>query len=619
MTDLCSIPSGPTSDLHLVDAEEVFALLREHVAPSETNTHFPQSQEPSTSALANEPVRDFSASFWHDVLDRAAAITILIDEQGVIGFESAQWSRVTGRAKNSSIGCDLLDLVSTGNKAGVRDALSRMAAGKLHRMSFDFSIECALLPRSSTAGNPPVEPPSVRTFSATAVNALHLETIGAVVLTAFDITERKALEQTLRHNANHDPLTGLFNRRAAMRTLGQWIADSPIAKVQPAVMLIDLDGFKSVNDAYGHAAGDALLVEIATRLRAIDPRTLGVARFGGDELVVYARFVDVDLDAPRIAQRVLDEVRKPVMAEGQWIYSSACVGIAAYPQGGASADELIRHADIALHQAKAAGRGAIRWFSPREATQQREQLALRTELTNALPNGQFRLHFQPIVAVNTGLVHSHEALLRWQHSERGLLGAASFIAAVEASGLTDAVTQWVIHESFAQARSNIVIASRPIAVNISPRSLRRGDFAQRLITSLTAAAIEPNRIELEITEEDFVRAVDEAPNNIIALHAVGVRIIIDDFGKGFSNFGYLTRFPVYAIKIDREYVSQIGQSERAETLIGALVRLAEELGIKAIGEGVETQEQSDYLLHQGCVLQQGYLHGRPRPAVFGVD
>jgi EAL domain-containing protein (putative c-di-GMP-specific phosphodiesterase class I) len=140
-----------------------------------------------------------------------------------------------------------------------------------------------------------------------------------------------------------------------------------------------------------------------------------------------------------------------------------------------------------------------------------------------------------------------------------------------------------------------------------------------LITSLTAAAIEPNRIELEITEEDFVRAVDEAPNNIVALHGAGVRIIIDDFGKGFSNFGYLTRFPVYAIKIDREYVSQIGQSERAETLIGALVRLAEELGIRAIGEGVETKEQSEFLLHQGCVLQQGFLHGRPRPAVFGAD
>lgn len=599
-----------TEGVAFSDVDELKAWTSEPISTLDIEPHGSSGSVSSTES--SEPLGhyDFGASFWHDVLDRSAAATLLLDEFGVIGVESAQWSRYIGRAKNGSIGSHLLDLVHVANADGVREAFRRMAAGKLARVSFEFNIELS----------PPThETPSVRTYSATGVNALLHPTIGAIIVTVFDVTERKALEQTLRYNANHDPLTGLTNRRAVMRTLTQWVADAQRTTAKPAVMLLDLDGFKSVNDAYDHAAGDALLVEVANRLKNIDPGSLGVARFGGDELVVYARFEDVALDAPRIAQRALDEVRKPVISDGQWMYASACVGIAAFPDAGASADELIRSADIALHQAKESGRGAIRWFSPREATQQREQLALRSELANALPNGQFRLHFQPIVAVNTGLVHSHEVLLRWQHSERGLLAATSFIDAVEASGLTDAVTQWVLHESFAQARPNIVIATRPIAVNVSPRSLRRGDFAQRLITSLTAAAIEPNRIELEITEEDYVRAVDEAPNNIVALHEAGVRIIIDDFGKGFSNFGYLTRFPVYAIKIDREYVSQIGQSERAETLIGALVRLAEELGIRAIGEGVETKDQSEFLLHQGCVLQQGFLHGRPRPAVFGVD
>jgi diguanylate cyclase (GGDEF)-like protein len=593
------------NDTHLIDAEEVYNLLRNPGLAIESDIAQETSLAANDDRAALGNTHDFSASFWHDVLDRAAATTLLLDEQGVIGFESAQWAHATSRPKNGSIGCDLLDIVKTANRVGVRDAFVRMAAGKLQRASFDFTVQA--------------DDRLERTFSATAVNALQHPTIGAIILTAYDVTDRKTLEHTLRHNANHDPLTGLSNRRAVMRTLAAWVAEASASSSMPAVLLLDLDGFKNVNDAYGHAVGDALLVEIATRLRNIDPATLGVARLGGDELVVYARFVDVELDAPRIAQRVLDEIRKPVFADGHWIYASASVGIASFPQAGTTADELIRHADVALHQAKEAGRGAIRWFSPREATQQREQLALRTELTNALPNGQFRVYFQPIVAVNTGLVHSHEALLRWQHAERGLLPAAAFIDAVEASGLTDAVTQWVLHESFAQARANIVLATRPIAVNVSPRSLRRGDFAQRLLTSLTAAAIEPNRIELEITEEDFVHAVDEAPNNITALHDVGVRIIIDDFGKGFSNFGYLTRFPVYAIKIDREYVSQIGHNERTETLIGALVRMADELGIKAIGEGVETQEQSDYLLHQGCVLQQGFLHGRPRPAIYGAN
>jgi diguanylate cyclase (GGDEF)-like protein len=605
MVNVSSAKAEQIDGTHLIDAEEVYGLLRSEGVALESDIAHDITSAANDDRAALGKTHDFSASFWHDVLDRAAATTLLLDEQGVIGFESAQWARATARPKNGSIGCELLDLVITANPTGVRDALLRMASGKLQRASFDFSI--------NVAGQ------STRTFSATAVNALQHTTIGAIILTAYDVTDRKALEHTLRHNANHDPLTGLNNRRAVMRTLAAWIAESPQSNALPAVLLIDLDGLKNVNDAYGHAVGDALLIEIATRLRSIDPATLGVARLGGDEILVYARFVDVALDAPRIAQRALDEIRKPVLADSHWIYASASVGIASFPQAGTTADELIRHADVALHQAKEAGRGAIRWFSPREASQQREQMALRTELTNALPNGQFRVYFQPIVAVNTGLVHSHEALLRWQHAQRGLLPAAAFIDAVEASGLTDAVTQWVLHESFAQARANIVLATRPIAVNVSPRSLRRVDFAQRLLTSLTAAAIEPNRIELEITEEDFVHAVDEAPNNITALHEVGVRIIIDDFGKGFSNFGYLTRFPVYAIKIDREYVSQIGQNERTETLIGALVRMADELGIQAIGEGVETQEQSDYLRHQGCVLQQGFLHGRPRPAVYGAD
>ncbi|TAG78929.1 MAG: EAL domain-containing protein, partial [Burkholderiales bacterium] len=566
-----------TSAERSINAAAQHRRLREQEDESEADSTRPllaAANDDDTEPLA--PAQSRADSFWLDVLDRAGATTLLLNEAGVVLFESANWGAMTSKPNSdSSVGRSFLELIHTVNASGVQDAFRRMAAGVLRRACFDFTI-------------PHSEQPS-RTFSAVAVNALSDANLNTIIVTVHEITDRKLLEETLRHNANHDPLTGLANRRAVMRTVATWVLEAQSSAASPAVLLLDLDGFKGVNDAYGHAVGDALLVEIATRLRNLDPANLGVARFGGDELVVFARFTDVERDAPRIALRVLDEVRRPVLADGHWIYPSASVGIAAFPQGGATAEELIRNADIALHQAKAASRGAIRWFSPREATYQREQMALRTELTNALPNGQLRVYFQPIVAVNTGLVHSHEALLRWQHSERGLLTASLFIDAVQASGLTDAITQWVLHESFTQAKSNIVLGMRPIAVNVSPRSLRRGNFARRLLTSLTAAAIEPSRIELEITEEDFVRAVDEAPSNITALHSAGVRIIIDDFGKGFSNFGYLTRFPVYAIKIDREYVSQIGHNERTETLIGALVRMAEELGIQAIGEGVETK------------------------------
>ncbi|MGL4230716.1 MAG: putative bifunctional diguanylate cyclase/phosphodiesterase [Casimicrobium sp.] len=545
--------------------------------------------------------QDFTTAFWHDVLDRSSTMTFLLDEVGVIAFESAQHSRITGKPRDSTVGQSIFDVFVIRKDHNVRLAMARMGQGQLARLSFDFELT--------------LENGERRIFMGTAVNALTDPTIRAMIFSAHDVTERKTLENRLRHNANHDALTGLSNRRAVMRSLTVWLEENPSTEATPAVLVFDLDGFKNVNDAYGHAIGDAVLIEIANRLRQIAPDKLGIARLGGDEFVVYARFVDVQNDAPRIAQRVLDEIRKPIIADGHWIYSNASIGIASYPSGGQTGDDLIRSADTALHQAKDAGRGAIRWFSPKEALRQREQLLLRSELMNALPNHELRVFFQPIVAVNTGIVHSYETLLRWQHPTRGLLTAAQFIEGVDGAGLTDAVTQWVLHEAFAQARKSLVLSSRPLALNVSPRSLRRSDFASRLQTSLTAAAIWPNQIELEITEEDFVRAVDEAPSNIAALSDLGIRIIIDDFGKGFSNFGYLTRFPAYAIKIDREYVSQIGQNERTETLVGALVGLAEELGIQAIGEGVETQEQCEFLLHHGCVLQQGYLHGRPSPAL----
>lgn len=591
----------------LLDVEEVRAMIRasEHGSVDLDTWTLHRSQSmlpvPPQDALSfTAGANDFSASFWHDVVDRSAAITLLVDESGTIIFESAQLSRFTGMPRNARVGEALLAVLGVPNVGTINEAIAQMAQGALARATFDFTLDNA--------------EGEQRTFMAVAVNALHESHVGAIVLTAHDISDRKTLETKLRHNANHDSLTGLSNRRSALRRLNAWIRDVKQSRATPAVLLLDLDGFKSVNDAYGHATGDAVLVEIAGRLRQIDPENVGVARLGGDEIILYARFVNAEVDAPSIAKRALDEIRRPVLADGHWIHISASVGIAAYPQSGQSADELIRGADVALHRAKAAGRGTLRWFDPEAAARQREAVTLRSELTNALPSNEFRVYFQPIVAVNTGLVHSHETLLRWQHKTRGLLDASQFIETVESAGLTDALTQWVLHESFAQARASLVISTRPIAINISPRSLQRADFAERLLTSLRAAAIDPTQIEIEITEEDFVRAADEVPANITALHSVGMRIIIDDFGRGFSNFGYLARFPVYAIKIDRSYVSEIGQSERTETLIGALVRLADELGIKAIGEGVETHEQSDFLVHHGCILQQGFLHGRPRPA-----
>jgi diguanylate cyclase (GGDEF)-like protein/PAS domain S-box-containing protein len=550
-----------------------------------------------------QPLRAINSDVtWRTVVEHGGAVTLLISANGIVEYESPEFSRVTGLVPNATVGRPCFDVLRVAGDQGITAVIALMSAGKLMRATFEFTVD-------AQDGSPLV-------FLASLVSALHDGSVRALILTAHEITERKSVERQLRHNANHDSLTGLFNRRAAHRQLNRWIQETVGAsKARPAVILLDIDGFKSVNDVYGHAIGDEMLIEIAQRLREVAPESVGVARLGGDELLLFARFFDVEAQVPPLVELVLSALRLPVLAETHWIFTSASIGVATFPEGGDSAEDLIRNADVALYQAKDSGRNIARWFSREAATEVRHRLALRRALSEALPNNELRVYFQPIFDVLSGQIKSHEALLRWQHPELGLLSASEFIGEIDGAGMTDALTDWMLIEVFDQSKLSARVFNAPIALNVHPRMFQRTGFAERILRRLQESNITPQRLELEITEDDFVRAADATPDNITALLEGGVKITIDDFGKGFSNFGYLTRFPIYAIKIDRSYVMQIGVSERTETLIGALVRLAEELGIQAIGEGVETQDQVDFLRDHGCTLQQGYLWGRPAPAV----
>ncbi len=555
--------------------------------------------EVSTVTAANEPRLRPSGLSTRAVLDASAIVTLLVNRSGTIEFESAELARLTDWPLQSSVGKPCFEVLRVNAAQRIESAFALMVRGRLQRATFEFEVTAA-------RGD-------VLVFLATLSNALSEDDVGAVVITAQEISRRKAFEIALRHNANHDSLTGLYNRRAALRQINHWIAEVDAESARPAVLLLDIDGFKAVNDVYGHTVGDAMLVALAERLSQLDPANVGVARLGGDELLLFARYKDAEKQLPRVAMTVLAAMRQPVFAESHWIHTSVSIGIAAYPEGGRTADELLRHADLALYQAKDAGRNTVRWFSREAASKLRERTVLRRELEQALVGDEFAMHYQPIVDVTTRSVHSHEALLRWLHPRRGLLAASAFIHEIDGAGLTVPLAQWVLHHAFSSAQPCATLRDRPLAINVHPRLLQRPDFAANLMQTLRDENVRPEQIALEITEQDFVRTADASPANIFALADAGIRVVIDDFGTGFSNFGYLTRFPVHAIKIDREFVAQIGFNARSETLIGALVGLAEELGIQTIGEGIETAEQSDYLAHQGCVLQQGYYWGRPSP------
>lgn len=551
----------------------------------------------STVTAANEPRLTPSGLSTRAILDTSATVTLLINRSGIVEFESAELARLTGWPAQACIGKPCFEVLRVNPAQRIVSAFGLMLRGRLQRATFEFEV-------TSANGD-------VLVFLATLADAFSVPDVGAAVVTAQEISRRKAFEIALRHNANHDSLTGLFNRRAALRQINRWIAENDTQMARPAVLLLDIDGFKAVNDVYGHAVGDAMLVALAHRLSSLDPANVGVARLGGDELLLFARYEDAEKQLPKIAIAVLAAMRKPVQAESHWIHTSASIGIAAYPDGGRTADELVRHADLALYQAKDAGRNTVRWFSREAATRLRERTVLRRELELALSGGEFAMHYQPIVDVNSRSVYAHEALLRWHHPVRGLVAARDFIHEIDGAGLTVPLAQWVLQAAFRNTQASDSVRGHPVAINVHPRLLQRPDFAQNLTQALRDDNIRPEQIALEITEQDFVRTADASPANIVALADAGIRVVIDDFGIGFSNFGYLTRFPVHAIKIDREFVAQIGINARSETLISALIGLAEELGIQTIGEGIETAEQSDYLLHQGCVLQQGYFWGRP--------
>ena len=437
--------------------------------------------------------------------------------------------------------------------------------------------------------------------------------VGAVVITAQEISRRKAFEIALRHNANHDSLTGLYNRRAALRQINRWIEEDETPNARPAVLLLDIDGSRR------SMMCTAMRLAMRCWLRwrngsARWTRPMWAWRLGGDELLLFARYEDAEKQLPQIAVTVLAAMRKPVQAESHWIHTSVSIGIAACPDGGKTADELVRHADLALYQAKDAGRNTVRWFSREAATRLRERTVLRRELERALSGDEFAMHYQPIVDVNSRSIYAHEALLRWHHPQRGLLTARDFIHEIDGAGLTVPLAQWALQAAFRSALASESVQASPIAINVHPRLLQRPDFARNLMQSLSDDNIQPEQIALEITEQDFCAYGGRLTHNIVALADAGIRVVIDDFGTGFSNFGYLTRFPG-ACDQDRPRICRPDWHQCA-------VRDADQCadwsgggaGHQTIGEGIENAEQSDYLLHQGCVLQQGYYWGRPSAA-----
>lgn len=431
-----------------------------------------------------------------------------------------------------------------------------------------------------------------------------------------DITQRKEHEDKIRQQANFDALTGLPNRSLLKRKLKQTLRKAKEQHQHCALLFIDLDRFKAVNDTMGHATGDKLLQQVARRLEKEIQDKDTIARFGGDEFVVILPHVDEDGQLASSSQRIIDCLREPFKLRERELYIGASIGISRFPDDCIDSDTMLRHADMAMYKAKEQGRNQYQFFN----SELREHVKNRTDLEQALrlalQNGEFELYYQPIVNSHTGSVYSVESLVRWSHPERGIVSPGEFIPLAEETGLIQALGLWVFERACVQQVlwRQQGINDLSVAINISSSQRHLGFDATVAKSIIEKTGANPGRIIIEITESMFLDGSEEAIDWLNNLKSLGVQLAIDDFGTGYSSLSYLKRFPIDKLKIDRAFIKDLPGDEDDASLVKAIIAMAHSLGLSLVAEGVETPDQLDYLRHLNCDLIQGYLFSKPLPA-----
>ena len=437
-----------------------------------------------------------------------------------------------------------------------------------------------------------------------------LKSLANTLATAMD---RRDAQARLTYLAQFDPLTGLANRSLFLDRFAQTLKQARREGWMVGVVFIDLDRFKDVNDTLGHAAGDALLVLIGTRLQQCVRADDSVGRLGGDEFAfLLARLARPD-DAALVAQKVVAALARPFVLEGQEIYVSASLGIGIYPSDGRDPNTLLRNADTAMYRAKELGRNNYQFYLPQMNERALERMQLQMQLRGALERHEFVLHYQPKVRLDSGVISGFEALLRWQHPTRGLVPPLQFIQILEETGLIIPAGEWVLRTVCEQlaAWQAAGLSPRPVAINLSARQFQQGELDKTIAALLADTGIDPGLLELELTESVLMSDGDEAVRMLNAIRGYGVRLSIDDFGTGYSSLAYLKRFPIDALKIDRTFISELMTDRDDGSIALAIISLAHSLKLRVIAEGFETQAQLEFLKSNGCDEMQGFLFARP--------
>ena len=561
----------------------------------------------SARRSVEKALRDSEARL-RSLVQHVSDVITITDCEGTISYQSPSIAQVLGYDAEELLGTDFKQLVHTSDRDRL-DALLREKAQEPEQASGSLARPIELRLRHRDGG--------WRQTETVATNLLDDPGVRGIVLTARDVTQRKAFETELVRQAFHDPLTQLPNRARFIELLAAAIAQEG-GRMNVAVLFLDLDGFKVVNDSLGHALGDELLSAVAARLAGSLRQGDEIARFGGDEFAVFARNMMHAEDAMRVADRLLADLRQPFSLRGREVFITASIGAAlGGRQSSISPQELLREADIAMYQAKFGGKSRTVVFDESMNATAMLRLELETDLRRVVERNELRLMYQPIVNLDDGRVVGAEALVRWQHPRHGLISPADFIPLAEETGLIQPVGEWVLREACRQAQLWMPLQRGAVplvmSVNLSARQFVQLDLVEKVAAVLRETALDPAQLQLEITESAVMQDADSATSAIGALKQLGVRLAVDDFGTGYSSLGYLRRFDVDTLKVDRTFIKDLETDPRTGPILRAVTMLASSLGIGVTAEGIETDAQLARVRALHCDQGQGFLFARPLP------
>ena len=558
-----------------------------------------------SAALTEDLLRQQSEARFASLVQNSSDVVTVLEADTTVLYASPSAHRVLGVEPAQIAGTKFADLIHPDDRTKAFSFLTSVSDGEGHTGIVEFRI------RHADGSHRMVE--TLRT------NLLHDPNVRGIVLNTRDISERKAFEDQLQHQAFHDSVTNLANRALFRDRVTHAIERQGRDRKPVAVLFMDLDDFKTINDSLGHAAGDQLLREVGERVKACLRAADTAARLGGDEFAILLEDGGEGIQAVDVADRLMQALEAPFALEGKEVFVRSSIGIAVTDGDAApDAEELLRNADVAMYMAKEKGKGRYQVFEPAMHDTALKRLELKADLQRALEHEEFRLFYQPVIELETGKISGVEALIRWIHPVRGLVPPLDFIPLAEETGLIVPIGRWVMHEA---ARYAVELQERypmqppfHMAVNLSARQIARPELIEEVREILLETGLEPSTLILEITESVMMQDMELSIERLGALKQLGVQLAVDDFGTGYSSLNYIRRFPVDILKVDKSFVDGVSEGGEASALTAAVIELAGILNLRPVAEGIERADQLARLLELHCDMGQGFFFAKPLPS-----